>query len=497
MKKKTKGGTINDDYEKSFYLKNFDTKEYLIILSDKRFVNKYKMIQENDKIYICDSGNESNQVIYSRKDKTYSFKDIDYDENYFEQVSDIIIRDIISKNEFILELIDKNNSKQKNFEDKQNIREKLCDKMVEHVLSKKDKVNSNEDWHNHITCPKVNNIDPKVNDIEYLGEDLCEFFTTLDIYTKKIRYNDGDVEVKFVLREIFLKTEDLAGGRLAYAIIQGIKMGIILLNAMDINKKYIFAISTPLAPMQSYLNKIENLKSLDSSGIYIGKCQDDKHFYWKYNTDKLNYEPESISRFEGNGKFPLIIAGKEPIFAPGTATANAIKDHIISLIIKNMNNIKDTPFDFIDDLLVQTVFDKFIITNESNNLKIEFKYKQMFIRIDILNNVINELMQKHYGILISNRINSINGKILSNYRKVIGHVNNVLLNMTNMMKKIGGNKGKKEYKKDILGNLRCIYKIPGDRKEYVKHNGMLITVKNYKDIISSKKKIKKYKRNNI
>lgn len=188
MKKKTKGGTINDDYEKSFYLKNFDTKEYLIILSDKRFVNKYKMIQENDKIYICDSGNESNQVIYSRKDKTYSFKDIDYDENYFEQVSDIIIRDIISKNEFILELIDKNNSKQKNFEDKQNIREKLCDKMVEHVLSKKDKVNSNEDWHNHITCPKVNNIDPKVNNIEYLGEDLCEFFTTLDIYTKKIRY---------------------------------------------------------------------------------------------------------------------------------------------------------------------------------------------------------------------------------------------------------------------------------------------------------------------
>ena len=126
----------------------------------------------------------------------------------------------------------------------------------------------------------------------------------------------------------------------------------------------------------------------------------------------------------------------------------------------------------------------------------------MFIRIDILNNVISGLMQKHYSILISNNINSINDnninsindKSLSNYRRFIENIKK----FGNFFKKnIGGNKGKKEYKKDILGNLRCIYKIPGDRKEYVKHNGMLITVKNYKDIISSKKKIKKYKRNNI
>ena len=46
--------------------------------------------------------------------------------------------------------------------------------------------------------------------------------------------------------------------------------------------------------------------------------------------------------------------------------------------------------------------------------------------------------------------------------------------------------GKKHSKKDILGKSRCIYKIKGDRKEYVKHKGKLITVKEYKSIIKTK-----------
>tara|TARA_B110000483_G_C18113887_1_gene510828 strand:- start:289 stop:1260 length:972 start_codon:yes stop_codon:yes gene_type:complete len=48
--------------------------------------------------------------------------------------------------------------------------------------------------------------------------------------------------------------------------------------------------------------------------------------------------------------------------------------------------------------------------------------------------------------------------------------------------------GKKHYKKDILGKSRCIYKIKGDRKEYVKHKGKLITVKEYKAMIKAKAK---------
>jgi hypothetical protein len=52
----------------------------------------------------------------------------------------------------------------------------------------------------------------------------------------------------------------------------------------------------------------------------------------------------------------------------------------------------------------------------------------------------------------------------------------------------GGNaKVKKINKKTILGRERCIYKKPGDRKEYLKHKGELITVKDYKKRMKDKK----------
>jgi hypothetical protein len=57
--------------------------------------------------------------------------------------------------------------------------------------------------------------------------------------------------------------------------------------------------------------------------------------------------------------------------------------------------------------------------------------------------------------------------------------------------KIGGKKSKKPPKKEILGKMRIIHKIPGDHKEYVQHKGKLITVKDYKKLMKDKKPKKK------
>jgi hypothetical protein len=46
--------------------------------------------------------------------------------------------------------------------------------------------------------------------------------------------------------------------------------------------------------------------------------------------------------------------------------------------------------------------------------------------------------------------------------------------------------GKKLKKKNILGTEKCIYKKQGDRKEYIRHKGKLITVKEYRKIKANK-----------
>jgi hypothetical protein len=61
------------------------------------------------------------------------------------------------------------------------------------------------------------------------------------------------------------------------------------------------------------------------------------------------------------------------------------------------------------------------------------------------------------------------------------------LNSINILTKGGNAKVTKINKKEICGRERCIYKKPGDRKEYLKHMGELITVKDYKKRMKDKK----------
>lgn len=85
-------------------------------------------------------------------------------------------------------------------------------------------------------------------------------------------------------------------------------------------------------------------------------------------------------------------------------------------------------------------------------------------------------------------------KPLDIYKKYISELDNLLSqnkeyleNTENIPPQLGGNtKITKSIKKDILGKSRCIYKKSGDRKQYIKHKGTLITISYYKKLMAAK-----------
>ena len=98
---------------------------------------------------------------------------------------------------------------------------------------------------------------------------------------------------------------------------------------------------------------------------------------------------------------------------------------------------------------------------------------------------------KDYIILINDSIQSIDNTIPTIPPResiLISELNKqkeTLIQYRNTFQSRGGNcntKIIKINKKEILGRVRCIYKKTGDRKEYVKHKGDLITVRDFKDL---------------
>lgn len=144
-------------------------------------------------------------------------------------------------------------------------------------------------------------------------------------------------------------------------------------------------------------------------------------------------------------------------------------------------------------------------------------FTMMYLLNDILYYTTYMLIINYHNSVNKDNISSYNG-MMSKYLKIIELLNNnqlksnynlkpgefSSLNLTlatdNKLPELprellnelsitsGGNaKVKKINKKEILGRERCIYKKAGDRKEYLKHKGELITVKDYKKQMKVKK----------
>ena len=83
-----------------------------------------------------------------------------------------------------------------------------------------------------------------------------------------------------------------------YAIVQGLKMGIILLTTQKNNNiNYIMHVSTALEPTQLYFQKTEGLcRGLSNIIMSLKLCADNIHFYWYIDNDnKDNSDLKFIS----------------------------------------------------------------------------------------------------------------------------------------------------------------------------------------------------------
>ena len=103
-------------------------------------------------------------------------------------------------------------------------------------------------------------------------------------------------------------------------------------------------------------------------------------------------------------------------------------------------------------------------------------------KFEFESSVLSDLVLKLEGLA-----NDINNNIINDPDKKIDLKSIDELKST---KQGGGKKSKKQPKKEVNGVSRCIYKLPGDRKEYVRSKGKLITLKDLKKNMKPKKRTK-------
>jgi hypothetical protein len=174
----------------------------------------------------------------------------------------------------------------------------------------------------------------------------------------------------------------------------------------------------------------------------------------------------------------------------------------ILLIISDVSASYKTGTVECDKLIINQIIRTYIISGRGNFNALERNYDELLKRV---NNYIYTQLQREiimpkesdmqsfraiYNYLIKNYLHIVN---LAKWDDTMSSSSNSLsakeLKIAKLLKQQrqqGGKKSKKQPKKEILGKIICIHKIPNDRKEYVKHKGKLITIKKYKELIKVK-----------
>jgi hypothetical protein len=164
---------------------------------------------------------------------------------------------------------------------------------------------------------------------------------------------------------------------------------------------------------------------------------------------------------------------------------------ILENFVKGLDNIVSNVILVERDYYIPTLLSASIIETQKSNVSIEDRERNLkaFLSYETNNDRFVTYIRLHKTDILSlfnTYINNID-TIDESKRKVLG----LLLKYEHILKeKTGGTGGNTEpiktTKKQILGKERCIYKKTGDRKEYVKHKGNLITVKEYRTLMKKK-----------
>jgi hypothetical protein len=128
---------------------------------------------------------------------------------------------------------------------------------------------------------------------------------------------------------------------------------------------------------------------------------------------------------------------------------------------------------------IKEIFDCFKSDVTRSNINVNLKTK---ITEYIEEQIKNPKNNPEQTSLLSQLLITINNTDIPERKTVIADFHNTIEGGN-----INNTKIKKTAKKEILGKERCIYKKSGDRKEYLKYKGGLITVSEYKKLMKSKK----------
>ena len=249
-------------------------------------------------------------------------------------------------------------------------------------------------------------------------------------------------------------------------------------------------------PEQAYKIEISlnglNLTLLESKFRLLGTVIDtpslshDSFFDTFLSKKILDYLFEIKSKHNFNKVEYLKPVGKRPLLINKAATKSIHKDNVIKIYEQSENPYKVIDIDNINNSLSLHTF-AYTTSNTSSESEQgaddEITYFQYNFTFKFTTDA------KHSREDIATLKGQLLDKETTFYKKlrdiIIPEQIDKIDKIVEENKRVGG---KKHSKRDVLGKMMVIYKIKGDRKEYVRHKGKLITVKDYKALMKQKAK---------